>query len=168
MIGSLIMSYSFNDELQKKETEQKEEEEENSDEEEEEEEQVLISMVPMADLLNHKTGYNNARLFHEEDSLQMKAIKDIVKGEQIYNTYGDLCNADLLRKYGFVDEVNEFDIVELDGPLVVECCCPDADEDLVERKIDFLMEEGVFDECFVIDTEYEIPEELIIAGKFYL
>ncbi|GAA5801774.1 hypothetical protein HPULCUR_007227 [Helicostylum pulchrum] len=165
LCGSLIMSYSFNDELQKAEKEQKEEEAEDSEEEEEEEEeeQGLISMVPMADLLNHKTGYNNARLFHEQDSLQMKAIKNIAKGEQIYNTYGDLCNADLLRKYGFVDDINEFDIVELDGPLVVECSCPEADEELVEKKIDFLMEEGVLDECFVIDTEYEIPQELIIA-----
>ncbi|KAI8094076.1 hypothetical protein BDF21DRAFT_331545 [Thamnidium elegans] len=163
LCGSLIMSYSFNDELQKAEKEEKEEEDSEEEEEEEEEEQGLISMVPMADLLNHKTGYNNARLFHEQDSLQMKAIKDVAKGEQIYNTYGDLCNADLLRKYGFVDDVNEFDIVELDGPLVVECSCPEADEELVERKIDFLMEEGVLDECFVIDTEYEIPLELIIA-----
>lgn len=148
LCGSLIMSYSFNDELQKAEKEQKEEEAEDSEEEEEEEEeeQGLISMVPMADLLNHKTGYNNARLFHEQDSLQMKAIKNIAKGEQIYNTYGDLCNADLLRKYGFVDDINEFDIVELDGPLVVECSCPEADEELVEKKIDFLMEEGVLDE----------------------
>ena len=116
------MSYSFSDELQKvKKEEEDEEEQDEEDDEEEEEDNGLISMVPMADMLNHKTGYNNARLFHEPDSLQMKAIKDIAAGEQIYNTYGDLCNADcLLRKYGFTDEKNEFDIAELDGKLVVE------------------------------------------------
>ncbi|KAF1800370.1 hypothetical protein V8B55DRAFT_1536723 [Mucor lusitanicus] len=167
--GSLIMAYSFNDELQK--TEEKssandnEQGEDQDEEEEEEEEQQVITMVPMADMLNHKTGFNNARLFHEADSLQMKAIKDIKQGEQIYNTYGDLCNADLLRKYGFTDEKNEFDLVELDGPLVVEHCNVDQkqDEELIERKIDFLMEEGVLDECFVIDTEHEIPLELIVS-----
>lgn len=133
------MAYSFNDELQKGDSKEKEEEEESDEEEEEEEEEDngLISMVPMADMLNHKTGFNNARLFHELESLQMRAIKDISKGEQIYNTYGDLCNADLLRKYGFADDENEFDIVELDGPLIVECCCPDADKDLVEKKVCF-------------------------------
>ncbi|KAG2201074.1 hypothetical protein INT47_010826 [Mucor saturninus] len=157
--GSLIMAYSFNDELQKEEESDDDEEEE----EEEEEANVLISMVPMADMLNHKTGFNNARLFHEPESLQMRAIKDIKEGEQIYNTYGDLCNADLLRKYGFADDQNEFDIVEIDGPLVVESCCPDAPKELVEQKIDFLMEEGVFDECFVIDSDHEIPPELIVS-----
>ncbi|KAI7887800.1 uncharacterized protein EV154DRAFT_605310 [Mucor mucedo] len=156
--GSLIMAYSFNDELQKEE-----ESDDDEEEEEEEEENVLISMVPMADMLNHKTGFNNARLFHEPESLQMRAIKDIKEGEQIYNTYGDLCNADLLRKYGFADDQNEFDIVEIDGPLVVESCCPDAPKELVEQKIDFLMEEGVFDECFVIDSDHEIPPELIVS-----
>lgn len=146
MCGSLIMAYSFNDELQKTkkneadEKEQKdgsdgEEDEEEEEEEEEEEDNGLISMVPMADMLNHKTGYNNARLFHETDSLQMRAIKDIAEGEQIYNTYGDLCNADLLRKYGFTDDKNEFDIVELDGRLIVETCCPEGDEELVDRKV---------------------------------
>lgn len=127
--GSLIMAYSFNDELQKEEAS-------DDDEEEEEEENVLISMVPMADMLNHKTGFNNARLFHEPESLQMRAIKNITKGEQIYNTYGDLCNADLLRKYGFADDQNEFDIVEIDGPLVVASSCPDEkDKELVEKKV---------------------------------
>ncbi|KAL9540935.1 hypothetical protein MBANPS3_009402 [Mucor bainieri] len=174
--GSLIMAYSFNDELQKQQGESNANEKENDDheeqdsdeeekEEEEEEEQQVITMVPMADMLNHRTGFNNARLFHESDSLQMKAIKDIKQGEQIYNTYGDLCNADLLRKYGFTDEKNEFDLVELDGPLIVEHCNVDQkqDEELIERKIDFLMEEGVLDECFVIDTEHEIPLELIVS-----
>ncbi|CEP09797.1 hypothetical protein [Parasitella parasitica] len=168
--GSLIMAYSFNDELQSKEKEEEEKEEEDEEEEEEEEEgeeeaQNAIIMVPMADMLNHKTGYNNARLFHESECLQMRAIKDIKQGEQIYNTYGDLCNADLLRKYGFVDEKNVFDLVELDGQLIVEHCNPDKKqtEKMIERKIDFLMEEGVLDECFVIDTDYEIPSELIVS-----
>lgn len=145
------MAYSFNDELQKtkkrsndnekEDNDQEEHDEDNEDdedeEEEEEEEQDVITMVPMADMLNHRTGFNNARLFHEADSLQMKAIKDIKQGEQIYNTYGDLCNADLLRKYGFTDEKNEFDLVELDGPLVVEHCNVDGkqDQELIERKV---------------------------------
>ncbi|KAI8977011.1 hypothetical protein BDF20DRAFT_872393 [Mycotypha africana] len=177
--GSVIMAYSFIDELQKVgKSNSKHEDGENvekngdeknevgsddDDDEDDDEEEGLITMVPMADMLNHKTGFNNARLFHETDCLQMKAIKFIRKGEQIYNTYGDLCNADLLRKYGFTDENNPFDLVELDGPLVVKAVYPDVEDEKVKEKIDFLMEEGVLDECFVIDTEYEIPPELIVT-----
>ena len=109
-----------------------EEEEENDDEDEEE---GLLAMVPMADMLNHKTGYNNARLFHEPECLRMKAIKFIKASDQIYNTYGDLCNADLLRKYGFADENNSFDLVEINGGQVVELCCDHTDASLRDRKV---------------------------------
>lgn len=142
------MAYSFHDELavrKQKESEDKghqdeaEDEEEDSDDEEEEEEQGIIAMVPMADMLNHRTGFNNARLFHEPEALQMRAIKDIKAQDQIYNTYGDLCNGDLLRKYGFVDEPNEHDIVEISGDLVLNECCPkSSSEKEKEAKVSFI------------------------------
>ncbi|KAI7872447.1 hypothetical protein BDF14DRAFT_1753557 [Spinellus fusiger] len=170
--GSLVMAYSFTDELgmnpTKKENEDKEDEDkedEDEDEEDEEDENTMIAMVPLADTLNHKTGFNNARLFHESDCLKMKAIKDIAVGEQIFNTYGELCNADLLRKYGFVDSVNEFDLVELNGAFVTDILFnPQDDEDLRDRKLQFLMEEGVLDDFFILDNSLEMPEELIITA----
>ncbi|KAI8376131.1 uncharacterized protein BYT42DRAFT_573524 [Radiomyces spectabilis] len=174
--GSLIMAYSFHDELAPKATtlktkenaeNKKEEEEDEESDEEEEETEELLAMVPMADMLNHKTGFNNARLFHEPEALQMRAIKPIAAGDQIYNTYGDLCNADLLRKYGFADENNPFDLCEIDGKLVVEVCAPDQDAETIENKTDFLLEEGVMDDCFVIDTDHDVPPELIIAVHVY-
>ncbi|KAF9993717.1 hypothetical protein BGZ80_008051, partial [Entomortierella chlamydospora] len=118
-MGSLIMAYAFHDTLPDKD-EDEVMDEDGEDEEEEEEEKVNVSMVPMADMLNHRTGFNNARLFHEKDCLRMVAIKPIKAGQQIYNTYGDLCNADLLRKYGFVDVPNPHNIVEISGDVVVE------------------------------------------------
>ncbi|CAO3637854.1 unnamed protein product [Cunninghamella blakesleeana] len=158
--GSIIMAYSFHDES--KESDYKNIDED-SDEDSDDEEEGIILMVPMADMLNHKTGYNNARLFYEPEELVMKAIKPIQEGEQIYNTYGDLCNADLLRKYGFTDEANPFDLCEIDGQTVMNLSCKKDDETLKEEKLTFLMEEGVMDDYFVIDTEHEIPEELIIS-----
>ncbi|PHZ17134.1 RuBisCO-cytochrome methylase [Rhizopus microsporus ATCC 52813] len=156
--GSLVMAYSFLDEMQKlpKKKTQEEEQEDEEDDDDDDDEEGLITMVPMADMLNHKAGFNNARLFHEPDCLQMKAIKNIKEGEQIYNTYGDLCNADLLRKYGFVDEKNDFDLVELDGLLVVDVCCEGQDEALKEKKIEFLMEEGALDDT---KDEFKMMEE---------
>lgn len=87
--GSLVSSYSFMDE------------------------DGTILIVPLADILNHKTGYNNARLFMEKDQLQMIAVKDIPAGEQIFNTYGEIGNAELLFKYGYLDDPNPFSSVEI-------------------------------------------------------
>jgi SET domain-containing protein 6 len=143
--GSLIMAYSFHDEYKdesdsssnkKQQDGTSHDEDEDEDEEEEEEEEGLLAMVPMADMLNHKTGYNNARLFHEPHGLVMKSIKDITQGDQVYNTYGDLCNADLLRKYGFTDDNNVHDLVEIDGEdLVTLACSEDEAMDLKEEKV---------------------------------
>lgn len=127
------MAYSFHDEKDAEEDADDDKEEEDEDEEAPPKE--LLAMVPMADMLNHKTGYNNARLFHESDCLRMKAIKDIREGEQIYNTYGELCNADLLRKYGFADENNPFDLCELNGGQVIDMFA--KEDKLRDRKVCF-------------------------------
>ncbi|KAH3759202.1 N-lysine methyltransferase SETD6 [Pelomyxa schiedti] len=73
-------------------------------------------MVPMADMLNHKTGFCNAHLENHscEDRLFMVLQKDVAPGEEIFNTYGDLSNSELLRCYGFVDTPNSFDKVSID------------------------------------------------------
>ena len=73
-----------------------------------------IALVPLADTLNHRTGFNNARLYYEKDNLKMVCHADCPKGEQLFNTYGDLGNRDLLIKYGFVDEPNPFHTVTFD------------------------------------------------------
>lgn len=44
----------------------------------------------------------------------MKAIKPIAAGEEIFNDYGELPRADLLRRYGYVtDNYAQYDVVEL-------------------------------------------------------
>lgn len=63
----------------------------------------LKSMVPLADTLNANTSLVNATLHYDGIKLAMKATKDIKKGEQIYNTYGDIPNSEILRKYGYVE-----------------------------------------------------------------
>lgn len=62
-----------------------------------------VAMVPMADLLNARWRSENAKLFYEPHVLRMATTKPIKKGEQIFNTYGDPPNSDLLRRYGHVD-----------------------------------------------------------------
>lgn len=87
--GSLVSSYSFTDE------------------------DGQISMVPLADILNHKTGFHNASLFFERNHLQMVAIKNVPAGSQLYNTYGDLGNEELLFRYGYIDDPNPFTVVKI-------------------------------------------------------
>uniref|UniRef100_A0A6B2L374 N-lysine methyltransferase n=1 Tax=Arcella intermedia TaxID=1963864 RepID=A0A6B2L374_9EUKA len=105
--GSLVMAYSFtnlNDE---------------------------VVMVPMADMLNHKTGHNNARLFmsqgesdEEETSTphltyQMKTVKMVPPSAELYNTYGNLGNSTLLRRYGYTDDINNpFNTVGISNALL--------------------------------------------------
>ncbi len=61
-----------------------------------------------------------ARLFQEDGSFVMKSIKPIPKGQEIFNDYGELPRADLLRRYGYVTEnYAQYDVVEL--PLDTIC-----------------------------------------------
>ena len=73
----------------------------------------VTSMVPFADLLNHRTGFNNARLFFKRNYLVMRTIKACKRGEQLFNTYGELGNSELLLKYGFIDNGNPFTQIEI-------------------------------------------------------
>lgn len=82
--------------------------------EDEDEDHTTKAMVPLADILNAHTRLCNANLFNEPEFLEMRAIKDIPKGEQVYNTYGDLPNSDLLRRYGYVETGgNAYDVAEV-------------------------------------------------------
>ncbi|PYI10809.1 SET domain protein [Aspergillus sclerotiicarbonarius CBS 121057] len=111
-MGSLIMAYAFD--IEKPEDEEGERDGEDGYLTDEEEEQSSKGMVPLADLLNADADRNNARLFQEEESLVMKAIKPIKAGEEIFNDYGEIPRSDLLRRYGYVtDNYAPYDVVEL-------------------------------------------------------
>ncbi|KAL4240291.1 N-lysine methyltransferase setd6 [Mactra antiquata] len=71
-------------------------------------------MVPMADILNH-VAKNNACLNFEKESLKMVAVEDIKKGDEVFNTYGELANLHLLHMYGFAEKYpnNHWDTVQV-------------------------------------------------------
>lgn len=95
---------------------------EDSDSEDEEEDIEAVSMVPMADMLNARSGCDNAHLFYKVERLEMRATQEIKAGEQIWNTYGDPPSSDLLRRYGYVDLGNAADVVELSVHNLVAAC----------------------------------------------
>lgn len=137
VMGSLIMAYAFD--IEKPEDEEENDEGEGGYMTDEEEDLLPKAMVPLADLLNANADQNNvslhhfefaleiysqtdvqARLFQEEGTLVMKAIKPISAGAEIFNDYGEIPRADLLRRYGYVtDNYAPYDVVEL--PLEVIC-----------------------------------------------
>ncbi|GAA5903312.1 hypothetical protein JCM5296_005660 [Sporobolomyces johnsonii] len=168
-MGSLVLSRSFH--VDHKEEDEKEDEEEDSDDEEEEEREDVadVAMVPFADLLNAKSGCDNARLFYEPLTLNMMATSRIPAGAQIFNTYADPPNSDLLRRYGHVDDVNEADLVEVGLESVVDLIGPAQGLGEEEREIraEWLLEMGI-DDTFAIELNHSLPPELISAIRTFL
>ncbi|KAF8647120.1 hypothetical protein AX16_006952 [Volvariella volvacea WC 439] len=141
---------------------------EERDEDGEEVDASDISMVPMADMLNARYGHENAKLFYEENFLGMISTQTIRAGEQIWNTYGDLPNSELLRRYGHVDVIpllgsgqgNPGDVVEIRADLVVaavEKHNPSLDPESSRERIDWWLEEGG-DDVFVLEADNTLPE----------
>lgn len=125
-----------------------------------------IAMIPMADILNASFASENARLFYSSSSLIMRANRRIQRGEQILNTYADPPNADLLRRYGYVEEWNGSDEVELNASFLVEaalqsevdrpCGSPLSKRQLRER-IEYLVSQGL-EESFALTYAFP-PDE---------
>lgn len=154
-MGSLIMAYSFNVDNEGGGDEDSDQEDKPSS----------IAMVPFADLLNANESLNNARLFYDPEQLKMVAVKDIRTGDQIYNTYGPLPSSDLLRRYGYLESMNvedypmPNDVVEIDALLLVQTLGEDSS---TQTRIDYLLDEGVLEDCFVLEMG-ELPPELIVS-----
>ncbi|KAK7000730.1 ribosomal lysine N-methyltransferase 4 [Favolaschia claudopus] len=146
--------------------EDSEQTDDNPEEEGEEEEPSGVSMVPLADMLNARYGADNAKLFYEKDELRMVSTKPIAAGEQIWNTYGDLPNAELLRRYGHVDMLplpdgdlgNPGDVVEIPADLAVSVL--QTDSVVTKERIDWWLEQGG-DDVVVLETDLEIPLALV-------
>ncbi|XP_069573001.1 LOW QUALITY PROTEIN: N-lysine methyltransferase setd6 [Brachyistius frenatus] len=93
---AFVMAYSF---------QEPQEEEDNDDEEDEEEEERAPNppmMVPMADMLNHVSNHN-ANLEFTPDSLKMVCVRPVRRGDEVFNTYGQMANWQLLHMYGFTE-----------------------------------------------------------------
>ncbi|CAD6892311.1 unnamed protein product [Tilletia controversa] len=161
LMGSRVLSRSFHVKDGNKAKAVKEggregddEEEDSDDEDEDEPEDTAdISMVPMADMLNARHASDNARLFSHPTHLEMRSTAPIAQGAQIFNTFGNPPNGDLLRRYGHVDEPNGADAVDLEAALVGKAVCEivggEARE--MEERVAWLCgdsEEALLDDAF--------------------
>ncbi|KAG5646254.1 hypothetical protein DXG03_004081 [Asterophora parasitica] len=148
------------------------------EEEDDEDDSSDTAMVPMADLLNAKYESENAKLFDDENELRMISTKPIKAGEQIWNTYGDLPNSELLRRYGHVDLLplpngglgNPGDVIEIRADIAVSITVqqhPSLTSDSVQERVDWWLEEGG-DDVFVLESDLELPEPLISLVRLLL
>lgn len=153
-------------------------EEDSEDEDEDEDDPSDVAMVPMADILNARYQTENAKLFYEKDVLKMVSTRPIKSGEQIWNTYGDLPNAELLRRYGHVDILplpsggsgNPADVVEIKADLIVSVISSFLEAvkgDQAKERIDWWLEAGGED-IFVLDHDFEVPPAMISFTKLLL
>lgn len=165
-MGSTIMAYAFD--LEKPEQAKKEDEEEEW-EEDEESATLPKGMIPLADLLNADADRNNAKLFYEDDKVVMKTIKPVKAGEELYNDFGPLPRADLLRRYGYVTEqYAKYDLVEISSDLIKEQARVQLklSDKNIEERWSYAEEQGVGDDAYDIarvgSEDGQFPEEFCL------
>ncbi|PVH17834.1 uncharacterized protein CXQ87_000733 [Candidozyma duobushaemuli] len=151
--AALIMSYSFD---VQRDNGNAQDEDDEIDSPDVRNSSFIKSMLPLADTLNANTSHHNASLIQDNESLVMRSIKPIEKGQQIYNTYSDHPNAEILRRYGYVEpegSTSDFGEVSLDliKKYFVESTSLSATN--VEEIISILLEiQEEEDEEFIVDT----------------
>ncbi|XP_023618635.1 N-lysine methyltransferase SETD6 isoform X1 [Myotis lucifugus] len=123
-------------------------------------------MVPAADILNHVANHN-ANLEYSPNCLQMVATQPIPKGHEIFNTYGQMANWQLIHMYGFAEPYpdNTDDTADIQMVTVREAALQGAKDEterlqLCERwdylcELEMVGEEG----AFVIGREEVLTEE---------
>jgi SET domain-containing protein 6 len=156
-MGSLIMAYAFDVEPA---TPRKDVDEEGFAEEEEDE-ALPKGMIPLADMLNADADRNNARLFYEDKHLDMKALKPIKAGEEIFNDYGPLPRSDLLRRYGYItDNYAQYDVVEIPMDLVTDLATAAGVHS--EKRLEYMEEQEIIDTGYdiVASTPFTLQESL--------
>ncbi|XP_048461855.1 N-lysine methyltransferase setd6 isoform X2 [Rhincodon typus] len=139
---------------------------EDEDEEDDEKASKPPMMVPMADILNHVANHNACLEFAPE-CLKMLSIRKISKGEEIFNTYGQLANSQLLHMYGFTEPYpsNTHEAMDIQMQTVYDAALQavhtEEERKLLREKWEFLTELEIVGEerDFVIGQSGVLTEE---------
>ena len=117
-MASLIMAYAFD--IPQEDPRSDLESDKGEELIDDEDQQTVLTMIPLADMLNADAERNNAHLVCDNDDLEMRSIKKIKEGEEIFNDYGPLPRSDLLRRYGYItDNYAPYDVAELSTKSIV-------------------------------------------------
>jgi SET domain-containing protein 6 len=180
-IASTIMAYAFDipEKTNTMELDTRGEESEEGEEElmsdDDEEEKTLLSMIPLADMLNADADRNNARLRCDNEDLEMRTIKSVPKGDELLNDYGLLPRSDLLRRYGYVtDNYAFYDVAEISTESILSAFrnstiqIPNLEQlsyEELEKRIALAEREGVLQDSYDLvhagPDGPSIPDELL-------
>ncbi|XP_051917911.1 N-lysine methyltransferase setd6 isoform X2 [Hippocampus zosterae] len=149
--------------------------EEDDDEDDEEDSPNPPMMVPMADMLNHVSKHN-ANLEFTPDSLKMVCVRPINKGEEVFNTYGQMANWQLLHMYGFTQTHSDNDSDTADIPVVnlykAATKEPDGDQQLLAEMWELLRDKEAFvfgkDGCFTHSELHSVLKVLCMSSEEFL
>ncbi|KAK3074636.1 Ribosomal lysine N-methyltransferase 4 [Teratosphaeriaceae sp. CCFEE 6253] len=165
-MGSVIMAYAFD--LERPSPDPAHDQEDGWEEDQEESGSGAKGMIPLADMLNADADRNNAKLFYEEDRVVMKSIQPIKAGEEIFNDYGPLPSADVLRRYGYVtSNYAKYDVVEISLQAIRDTAAEPLQlgHDVLDQRLQYLDGQGALDDAYDVahpgneDVE-QFPEEL--------
>ncbi|CAL1537075.1 unnamed protein product [Lymnaea stagnalis] len=163
---AFVMSYSFTEPRHRR-TKNSENSnsgdsgEEESDSDDDEPSMLPPMMVPLADTLNHIT-HNNAKLTFGKEALKMVAARPIKKGEEIFNTYGQVSNLHLMHMYGFAEPYpdNTNDVVEIPVVRIFE-----AAKDLHQDKESSYKSHLDVVWAFLIEQELILADDIFVLGR---
>ncbi|XP_066183823.1 N-lysine methyltransferase SETD6 isoform X2 [Sylvia atricapilla] len=149
---AFVMAYSFQEPLE--------------EEEEDEKGPNPPMMVPVADILNHVANHN-ANLEYSPQCLRMVTTQPVGKGQEIFNTYGQMANWQLLHMYGFAEPYpgNTHDTADIQMVTLrraaLQRAKSEAQQQLVSEQWDFLCQlEMVGEEgAFVLGWDEVLTEE---------
>jgi hypothetical protein len=74
---------------------------------------TLHGMFPVCDMLNHKFGSTSLRIDAARRAFEVTAGESFAAGDQVLISYGAMGNDELLEAYGFVDDENDVDSVDI-------------------------------------------------------
>ncbi|XP_056273058.1 N-lysine methyltransferase setd6 isoform X2 [Pseudoliparis swirei] len=174
---AFVMAYSYHEPEEEEDSEDDEEEKEYKEEDQEEKAPNPLMMVPMADMLNHVSNHN-AILEFTPDSLKMVCVRPILKDEEVFNTYGQMANWQLLHMYGFTEPYRSNGNDTADVPVAnlykvaMQGVQSDPDRQLVEKQWEMLCqmmrEKGSFvfgKQGCLTDTELQTALKMMCMSK---
>eukprot|EP00250_Pteridium_aquilinum_P008739 c18174_g1_i1 orf=902-1984(+) len=95
------------------------------------------------------------------DVLELVLVKNVSRGSEIFNTYGELSNASLLHRHGFTEADNPFDIVNIDYTLVMEYCTSFFPKRHVRNRVRLWKKYG----CNACESQNSSYFEIVACGK---
>ncbi|KAM4722185.1 N-lysine methyltransferase SETD6 isoform 2-T2 [Rhinophrynus dorsalis] len=153
---AFVMAYSFQEPLEE-------------DDEDAGKDVLPPMMVPVADLLNH-VAQHNAHLEFTPECLRMFTTQPVKTGQEIFNTYGQMANWQLLHMYGFTEPhpQNSNETADIQMVVLREAAMQAASEEertQVQERWDFLCHMEMVGEegAFVFGCEEVMTEEELRA-----